>query len=59
MQATLSAPMIHSGRIVSIKAQDGVAECRLAQGAPIIVSKFLANFLHPHDAIELPLVILG
>ncbi len=55
MEVTPAAPMIHSGRIVAIIPQDGVAECRLAQGAPIIVSAFLANFLNPRDEIQVPL----
>jgi len=55
MEPTLPAPMIYSGRIVSIKPQEGAAQCLLAHGTPIIVSRFLANFLHPQDEIQLPL----
>ena len=61
MQATAAAQpptieAIHRGSIVDIKQQEGGAtECTLSQGAPVLVSTFLARYLGPGDEISLPL----
>ena len=53
---TLVTQTIHCGLIADIQQRvDGVAECALRQGAPILLPAFLARYLVSGDEIQVPL----